>query len=82
VYLCGTLGLIGFEHLAIDGQKIEADASFRRSKNLKQVKKEYAGVKQGLERMMRTEWSRRFKRPAGTMDRKRRNGVQGNFHAQ
>lgn len=55
VYLCGTLGLIGFEHLAIDGQKIEANASFRRSKNLKQVKKEYEKVKRGLEKLLRKE---------------------------
>jgi transposase len=60
VYLCGTLGLIGFEHLAIDGQKIEANASFRRSKNLKQVKKEYARVKQGLEKLLTKEISEAF----------------------
>lgn len=52
VYLCGTLGLIGFEHLAIDGQKIEANASFRRSKNLKQIKSEYEKMKQGLEKLL------------------------------
>lgn len=60
VYLCGTLGLIGFEHLAIDGQKIEANASFRRSKNLKQVKKEYGRVKQGLEKLLTKEISEAF----------------------
>jgi len=60
VYLCGTLGLIGFEHLAIDGQKIEANASFRRSKNLKQVKKEYARMKQGLEKLLTKEISEAF----------------------
>ena len=60
VYLCGTLGLIGFEHLAIDGQKIEANASFRRSKNLKQVKKEYDKVKQGLQKLLEKEISEAF----------------------
>jgi len=55
VYLCGSLGLIGFEHLAIDGQKIEANASFRRSKNLKQVKKEYEKTKKGLEKLLGEE---------------------------
>jgi transposase len=60
VYLCGTLGLIGFEHLAIDGQKIEANASFRRSKNLKQVKKEYEKTKQGLEKLLSKEVSEAF----------------------
>ena len=57
VYLCGSLGLIGFEHLAIDGQKIEANASFRRSKNLKQVKKEYEKTKQGIEKLLGKEIS-------------------------
>jgi hypothetical protein len=52
--------LIGFEHLAIDGQKIEANASFRRSKNLKQVKKEYEKTKQGLEKLLSKEVSEAF----------------------
>lgn len=60
VYLCGSLGLIGFEHLAIDGQKIEANASFRRSKNLKQVKKEYEKTRQGLEKLLGKEVSEAF----------------------
>jgi transposase len=60
VYLCGGLGLIGFEHLAIDGQKIEANASFRRSKNLKQARKEYEKTKQGLEKLVRKEVSEAF----------------------
>lgn len=60
VYLCGSLGLIGFEHLAIDGQKIEANASFRRSKNLKQVKKEYDKMKQGLQKLLEKEVSEAF----------------------
>jgi transposase len=68
VYLCGNLGLIGFEHLAIDGQKIEANASFRRSKNLKQVKKEYEKTKQGLEKLLGKEVSEVF--PAEKKDKR------------
>jgi len=52
VYLGGKLGLIGFDQLAVDGENIETDASFRRSKNLKQVKREYEKTKQGLEKLL------------------------------
>ena len=70
VYLCGGLGLIGFEHLAIDGQKIEANASFRRSKNLKQVKKEYEKTKQGLEKLLDNEVSEAI--PAEKLDSRKK----------
>ena len=37
VMLCTELGMVGFEHLAIDGQKIQANASCRKSKNLEPI---------------------------------------------
>ena len=33
VLLCVELELVDFEHLAIDGQKIQANASFKKSKD-------------------------------------------------
>ena len=47
--------MIGFEHMAIDGQKIQANANFRKSKNLKGIRKEYEKVKSGLEKLLNQE---------------------------
>ena len=55
VMLCLRLGMIGFEHLAIDGQKIQANANFKKSKNLKGLKVEYDKVKAGLEKLLNQE---------------------------
>ncbi len=52
VMLCNRLGMIGFEHLAIDGQKIHANANFKKSKNLKGLKTEYEKVKAGIEKLL------------------------------
>ena len=60
VLLCTELGMIGFEHLAIDGQKIQANANFKKSKNLKGLKKEYEKVKQGIERLLSKEVNEYF----------------------
>jgi transposase len=40
VLLCKELGMIGFEFLAIDGQKIHANASFKQSKREKDLNRE------------------------------------------
>jgi len=55
VLLCKQLGMIEFEHLAIDGQKIHANANFRKSKNLKGLKDEYEKVKAGIEKLLSKE---------------------------
>jgi len=55
VLLCKQLGMIGFEHMAIDGQKIHANANFRKSKNLKGLKSEYAKVKAGIQKLLAKE---------------------------
>ena len=57
VLLCRRLGMIGFEHLAVDGQKIQANANFRKSRNLKGLKSEYEKVKAGLEKLLDREVS-------------------------
>ena len=38
VLLCVKVGMVDFQHLAIDGQRIQADASYRKSKIRKRVK--------------------------------------------
>jgi transposase len=60
VMLCQELGMVGFEHLAIDGQKIQANASYRRSKNLEQMEKEYAKVRAGMEKLLGKEVNEDF----------------------
>jgi len=52
VFLCVRLGMVGFEHLSVDGQKIQANASFRRSKNLKGLRKEYGKVQQAMQKLL------------------------------
>jgi len=60
VMLCTELGMVGFEHLAIDGQKIQANASYRKSKNLEQLEKEYAKVRAGMEKLLEKEVTEDF----------------------
>jgi len=62
VYLCSELGMIGFEHLAVDGEKIQANANFKKSKNLKGLKKGYEKTKLGLEKLLTKEVSEEFPR--------------------
>ena len=47
VMLCESLGMIGFEHPAIDGQKIQANANYRRSMNRERLAARYRKVKKG-----------------------------------
>ena len=60
VMLCNRLGMIGVEHLAIDGQKIHANANFKKSKNLKGLKREYEKVKMGIEKLLSKEVNEYF----------------------
>ncbi|MEA3429100.1 MAG: IS1182 family transposase [Thermodesulfobacteriota bacterium] len=55
VMLCKELDMIGFEHMAIDGEKIQANANFRNSKNLKQVKAELERVEKGMQKLLEQE---------------------------
>ncbi|HEC60892.1 MAG TPA: hypothetical protein ENI27_01405 [bacterium] len=52
VFLCVELDMVDLQILAIDGQKIQAAASFRKSKNLKGLKKEYAKVQKGIRKLV------------------------------
>ena len=60
VFLCVELDMVDFQNLAIDGQKIQANASFRKSKNLKGLKKEYAKVQKGIRKLVEKEVSEDF----------------------
>ena len=60
VLLCKELGMIGFEHLAIDGQKIHANANFKKSKNQKGLKEEYEKVRKGLDKLLSREINEYF----------------------
>lgn len=60
VFLCNELGMLNFEHMAVDGQKIQANASYKNSKNLKGIKKEYEKIRKGLEKLLDKEVNEYF----------------------
>jgi transposase len=60
VMLCKELDMLDFEHMAVDGQKIEASANYKNSKNLKGIKKEYEKVKEGMEKLLEKEVNEYF----------------------
>jgi transposase len=60
VLLCKELDMLDFEHMAVDGQKIQANANYKNSKNLKGIKKEYVKVKEGMERLLKKEVNEYF----------------------
>ena len=60
VFLCVKLDMVDFQYLAVDGQKIHANASFRKSKNLKGLKKEYAKVQEGIIKLVEKDVSEEF----------------------
>ena len=55
VFMCGELGMVGFENLLVDGQKIQANANFRKSKNLKGLQEEYRKVNAGIAKLLEKE---------------------------
>jgi transposase len=55
LFLCKKLRMIGFHHLTIDGQKIHANASFRKSYNKDRLEERYAKVKKGLMKLLAQE---------------------------
>lgn len=60
VLLCAKLGMIDFKHLAIDGQKIQANATYRRSKNKKRLDKTYEKVTEGIKKLLEKEVTEDF----------------------
>lgn len=55
VLLCKDLGLIGFEHLAIDGQTIKGNASHFKNKSKKGLAKSYEKTRKRLEKLLLEE---------------------------
>ena len=52
VMICVRLGMLDFQNLAIDGEKIKANANYRRSKNRKRTKQSYQRVKEAIARVV------------------------------
>ena len=60
VLLCVKVGMVDFKHLAIDGQRIQANASYRRSKTRNRVKKAYERVREGIADVLEKEPNEEF----------------------
>jgi transposase len=60
VHVCAALGMVGFEHLAIDGQKIQANASFRKTKNKQRYLKSLQRVEDGMKKLLEAETDEDF----------------------
>ncbi len=52
VMICVRLGMLDFQNLAVDGEKIKANANYRRSKNRKRTKQSYERVKEAIARVV------------------------------
>ena len=48
VMICVRLDMLGFQNLAVDGEKIKANANYRRSKNRKRTQQSYERVKEAI----------------------------------
>ncbi len=72
VYLCGSLGLIGFEYLTIDGQKIEANDSFREEQKSEAGKEGVRKNKAGIGKTAEQRGKRSVTRREENTPRKRR----------
>ena len=57
VMLCNELGMIGFENLAIDGQKLKANANVFQNKDLNGIQKEKEKIKKQLVKLLEEELS-------------------------
>ena len=55
VLLCSALGMVDFKNLAIDGQKIQANANFRNNVDRARAKKQLARVRKGMEKLLEQE---------------------------
>ena len=60
VMICIRLDMVDFHYLAIDGQKIKANANYKRSKNRKRTKQSYQRVKEAIERVLHKPLSEDF----------------------
>jgi len=55
VMLCKELGMLGFENLSVDGQKIKANANVFQNKNLKSIRKEKEKIEKLLKKLLSNE---------------------------
>lgn len=55
VTLCAALGMVDFRNLAIDGQKIPANASFRNNMDRARAKKQLDRIRKGMEKLLEQE---------------------------
>jgi transposase len=55
VLLCSALGMIDFKNLAIDGQKIQANASFRNNIDRARAKKQLERIRKGMWKLLEQE---------------------------
>jgi transposase len=55
VFLCTQLGMVDFKYLAIDGEMIQANASYKQDKNIKGLKEEFKRTKDALRKLVEKE---------------------------
>lgn len=55
VALCSALGMIDFKYLAIDGQKIPANANFRNNMDRARAKKQLVRIQKGMAKLLEQE---------------------------
>jgi transposase len=55
VLLCSALGMVDFKNLAIDGQKIHANANFRNNVDRARAKKQLERIRKGMEKLLKQE---------------------------
>lgn len=55
VMICEKLNMLGFEHLAIDGQKIHGNANFTKSMNQERLNARYKRIKEGIQKLLEKE---------------------------
>ena len=55
VFLCVKLGMVDFKYLAIDGEKIHANASLRKSYDLGRLQRRYDTITKGIEKLVSNE---------------------------
>jgi transposase len=55
VMLCRSLDMIGFKNLAVDGQKIQANANFTKSYNNERLVKRFEKLTKGMEKLIACE---------------------------
>lgn len=60
VILCKELGMIGFEEMAIDSQKIRANADWRKSKDKELLEESYKKIKEGIKSLLQKEVNEDF----------------------